>query len=156
MPNSSELRRRRITAVAIVVVVAVAVMAIADLGPFADETEADRARASVERFFAAYDGREFNTVCGLLSGDVRSQIEQVGATATKQGEPTGCAQILAARVGTKPAKGTDVRIDDVRVSGNRAIADLELRARDARARSESLELQLEGGEWVIASPQITQ
>jgi hypothetical protein len=156
MPDPSELRRRRITALAIVVAVVVAVLAIADLGPFADQTDADRARDSVQRFFDAYDGRDFDTVCALLSADVRHQIELVGATATRKGEPKGCAAILAARVGSKAAKGTDVKVDDVRVSGNRAVADLELKPSGSKARSESLELQVEGGDWVIASPQITQ
>jgi ketosteroid isomerase-like protein len=142
--------------VLILVVVAVGVMALADLGPFADETEADRARDSVERFFDAYEGRDFDTVCTLFSADVRRQIEQVGATATKKGEPRGCPEVLTARLGTKPAKGTDVKIDSVRVSGNRAVADLEVKASGTRARSESLELQLERDTWVIASPQITQ
>jgi hypothetical protein len=156
VPDRGELRRRRITALAIVLAIVVGVMAVADLGPFADRTEADRARDSVQRFFDAYDGRDFDTVCELLSADVRHQIELVGATATKKGEPKGCAAILAARIGSKAAKGTGVRVDEVRVSGNRAIADLELKPSGSRARSESLELQIEGGDWVIASPQITQ
>ena len=156
MPDRAELRRRRITALAIVVAVAVAMMALADLGPFADESEAERARDSVERFFDAYDGRDFDTVCGLLSSDVKRQIELIGATRTKKGEPKGCAEILAARVGSKPGKAPETRVEQVRVSGTRAVADVEVKAAGSGSQSESLELQREDGAWVIASPQVTQ
>jgi hypothetical protein len=48
-PSEHEIRNRRITAVALVVGAAIALLAIADFGPFADETTEDRVRDAVER-----------------------------------------------------------------------------------------------------------
>jgi hypothetical protein len=74
-PSQREIRNWRITAVALVIGAATAGLAIADIGPFADETTEDRVRATVERFVAARDDGDFAEVCGMLTPVLQREIE---------------------------------------------------------------------------------
>ncbi len=72
----SPVIRRRIAAVLLVVGAAVVALAIANVGPFSDPpTEADRAKAALEDFFAAARRKDYKSVCQLLTAPERRQIE---------------------------------------------------------------------------------
>ena len=156
--TDSDVTQRRVSAVVILLVAAVAIMALTDAAPFFDDTsEEERVADTVERFFAAYRAGDHEEMCSLFSPDVKQAIEQTGATETKGEDPEGCAQILEARVGT-PGKDEEVsvKIDEVRVSGPRAIANLVLKTPDsARRQVEAIELEQGPDGWLLTSPVIT-
>ncbi len=154
----SDVVQRRVSAVVILLVAAVVIMALTDAAPFFDDTsEEERVADTVERFFAAYRDGDHEAMCQLFSPDVKQAIEQTGATETKGEDPEGCAEILAARVGT-PGEDEEisVKVDEVRVSGPRAIANLVLKTPDsARRQIEAIELEQGPDGWLLTSPVIT-
>lgn len=157
--DRGELIRRRIAAVVILIAVAIAIMALTDAAPFFDDvTEEQRVTDTVERFFGAFEQRDFATVCSLFSTDVRQQIETVGATQTKKGEPKGCTEILEARYAEVPEEQTkfSLKIEDVRVSGPRAVADVIVKTQQV-PKGRSLPIELEQGPdgWLVTRQVIT-
>lgn len=156
--SRNDVAQRRIAAVAILVVVAVVVMALTDAAPLFDDTsEEERVADTVERFFAAYGDGDHEEMCSLFSPDVKQALEQTGATESKGEDPESCAEILAARVGTPDEdEETSVKVDEVRVSGPRAIANIVLKTPDsARRQIEAVELEQGPDGWLLTSPVIT-
>jgi ketosteroid isomerase-like protein len=154
-----EVIQRRIAAIAILVVAAVVIMAITDAAPFFyDTSEEERVADTVERFFAAYGDGDFETVCDLFSPSVTQSIESAGATETKGEDPESCAEILEARVGTlEEDENISVKVDTVRVSGPRAIANLVLKTPDStRRQMDAVELEMGPEGWLLTSPVITR
>lgn len=147
-PTETELRNRRITAVVLLVAAAVGILALADLGPFADETEEDRVRDVVERFIEARDEDDFQTECDLLTVPLKRQVQ--ATSGARPGEkPPGCTQVLSAQA---EAQGEDEgpqarEIVDVNVSGNRARVAVE----ESEGISQSIALELVDGEWLIST-----
>jgi hypothetical protein len=145
----SEIARRRIAAVLLVVGIALAALAIANVGPFSDpQTEAQRAQASVERFFdAAHDG-DFGASCAQLTKDAQRTLEQrAGVAAASQGLK-GCDQILKLFL----AKLEVAKIDQVSVSGNQARVEAEVRATGSKqAQPTTIGLFLINDRWKISN-----
>jgi hypothetical protein len=147
VPTEAEIRNRRITAVALLVAAAVAALAVTDTGPFADETEADRVREAVERFVAARDDRDFSYLCGLLTPELRRQV-QATSGARPGTQPPTCAEVLEARERAQPEqRERAVEVVEVSVSGNRARAAVEQEAGVSR----SITLEQLDGEWLVAT-----
>jgi hypothetical protein len=148
VPSDTEIRNRRITAVVLVLGAAIAVLAVADVGPFADETEEDRVREAVERFIAARDEGDLVTVCGMLTPTLKRQVQATSGARPGTRPPT-CAQVLDARAEAEPdrERASELEIVDVSVSGNRARASVER----TEGISRSLTLELIDGEWLIAT-----
>jgi ketosteroid isomerase-like protein len=145
----SPVARRRIAAVLLVLGAVVAALAIANVGPFSNPpTEADRAQAALEDFFAAARAKDYRGVCKLMTAAERGQIE-IKATAIV-GTHTGCANVLNSALGLALAK-TKVEVQDVRVSGDLAAVDAKLRTPGAaRAQYRTYKLQEFGGQWKIS------
>ncbi len=145
----SPVIRRRIATVLLVVGAAVVALAIANVGPFSDPpTEADRAQAALEDFFAAAHRKDYKAVCRLLTAPERSQVEIRAAALA--GNSTGCANVLDSPLGLVLAK-TEVEITDVRVSGNLAAIDANLHAPGVkRTQYRTYKLQEIGGTWRIS------
>ena len=145
----SPVTRRRIAAALLVLGAVVAGLAIANVGPFSNPpTEADRARAALEDFFAAARKRDFAQACRILTAPERSQVEIRAAALA--GNRTGCAHVLDSPLGTALGK-TKVVIIDVRVSGDLAAIDATLRTPGARgAQYRTYKLQELGGRWKIS------
>ena len=156
--SRGEVMQRRIAAVAILLVIAVVIMALTDAAPFFDDTsEEERVQDTVERFFAAYRAGDHETMCDLFSPDVKSTIESAGVTDTKGKDPQACAEVLDARVGT-PAEDeqVSVKVDEVRVSGPRAIANLVLKTEGTNRRQmDAVELEKGPDGWLLTSPVVT-
>ena len=127
----------------------VVALAIANVGPFSNPpTEADRARAALEDFFAAARKKDFGQVCKILTPPERSQVEIRAAAVA--GNRTGCAHVLDSPLGTALAK-TTVDITDVRVSGDLAAIDAKLHAPGLkRAQYRTYKLQELAGRWRIS------
>ena len=134
--------RRRIAVLLFLVAVAIIVLAGANIGPFADEpTEADRAQAALEDFFAAARTKNWDRVCDLLSPPQRKRIEAVADE---------CPQAVEATEGGALARST-LQIRDVRVSGALAAIDATIRIEGIRGpQSRTFKLEELDGNWVIA------
>jgi predicted lipid-binding transport protein (Tim44 family) len=149
-----EVVQRRISAVVILVGIVVAIMALTDAAPlFDDVTDEQRVEDAVGRFFTAYDEGDFATVCELLSGEVREAIELAGATQTKEGEPD-CAGIVEARFSALAEQDEElgVKVDSVRVSGQRAVAVLTAKSPGI---PDTIELERDGDRWLITESVVT-
>jgi hypothetical protein len=147
----SDVARQRIVAAILIVGLAVAGLAIADLGPFSDPpTEAERAQATVERFFDAADDRDFGDVCHQLTGQEQRTVEQrAGRLAVQQGLK-GCDEILSAFLGDQLSAARIVKVQDVRVSGNRAVVDADIDSPGAKhPHATTFDLFLINGQWRI-------
>jgi ketosteroid isomerase-like protein len=141
--------RRRIAAVLLVAGAIVAGLAIGNVGPFANPpTEADRARATLEEFFAAAERKDFAAVCATLTAAERSQIE-IRATEVASSR-ISCTKVLDSPVGLALGR-LRVTIEDVRVSGNLAAIDAMLRLPGAkRPEYRTYKLEELGGRWRIS------
>ena len=156
----SDVTRRRIAALLLVAGIAVAVLALRDVGPFSNPpTPEERAQAAVEDFFDAAHDKDFKAMCGLLTPATQTQITQrIAAALATQTQVSSCAQALQAQ--DKAVKGQPgaslsqtriVRVDDSRVSGNRAAVDAVLTYPGAkRTQPRTFELELVRGEWRIS------
>ena len=159
-PSRGELLKRRIAAVVILIGVAIAIMALTDAAPFFDDTtEEERVADSIESFFDAFADRNYAEVCALFSPDVAGAIEQAGATETKGEEPQGCAEILETRFAAADAAEFKlaVKIERVRVSGQRAVAEVTIKSEERpKGTPESIELERGAEGWRITTPVITR
>ena len=146
----SPVARRRIAAVLLVAGAVVAALAIANVGPFSNPpTEADRAQAALESFFAAAKKGDFAAACRLLTAPERSQVEIRAAALA--GNRTGCSHVLDSPLGTALGK-TKVQITDVRVSGNLAAIDTKQRSPGVkRAQYRTYKLEETGTRWQISA-----
>jgi 3-hydroxyacyl-CoA dehydrogenase len=151
MGNLSEAARRRIAAVILVVGIAIAALAIADVGPFSDPpTEEERAQSAVERFFAAVQHRDFKSACTQLTSEERQAIEQRAASVASQQGLHGCDEILKAFLGDQLARTRITKVIDVRVSGNQAVMDANIRTPGSKGtQSATFHLFLIQDEWKI-------
>jgi hypothetical protein len=152
MGNLSEAARRRIAAVILVAGIAVAVLALADVGPFSDPpSEAERAQSAVERFFAAAQDRDFKSACGQLTGEEQRVVEQRAGSVAAQKGLRGCDEILREFLGDQLAATRIAKMVDVRVSGNQAVVEANLRSPGVQGtRSATFHLFLVRDEWKIA------
>jgi hypothetical protein len=124
----SESARRRIAAVILLAGIAVAALAIWDVGPFANPpTQAERAQSAVEHFFVAAQDHDFKAACGQLTSDEQQAIEQRAASVASREGLHGCDEILKVFLGDQLAGTRIAKVIDVRVSGNQAVMDANLR-----------------------------
>src|SRR5215204_6008251 len=130
MGQLSEAARRRIAAVILVVGIAFAALAILDVGPLFDDppTEAERAQEAVEEFSAAAQDGDFKEVCSQLTTQQQQVIEQRAASLAAREGLKGCHEILREILGDQLAETRITKVVDVRVSGNQAVVEANLRA----------------------------
>jgi hypothetical protein len=149
--NLSEAARRRIAAVILIAGIAVVALAILDVGPFSDPpTEEERAQGAVERFFAAAEDHDFKSACAQLTTEQQRLIEQRAASVAAREGLKGCDEILRAFLGHQLAGTRIVKVIDVRVSGNQAVMDANIRTPGSKGtRSATFHLFLIRGEWKI-------
>jgi 3-hydroxyacyl-CoA dehydrogenase len=152
MGQLSDAARRRIAAVILVIGIAVAALAIFDVGPLFDDppTEAERAQDAVEEFFAAAQDEDFKAVCGQLTTQQQQVIEQRAASVAAREDLKGCDEILGEILGNQLAQTRITRVVSVRVSGNQAVVEANLRAPGAKGtQAATFNLFLVRGDWKI-------
>ena len=150
--NLSEAARRRIAAIVLIAGIAIAVLAIADIGPlFSDPpTEEERAQSAVERFFAAAQDHDFKSACSQLTIEEQHTIEQRAASVATQEGLKGCDEILKAFLGDQLAGTRITKVIDVRVSGNQAVMDANIRTPGSKAtKAVTFHMFLIKDEWKI-------
>jgi hypothetical protein len=151
MGNLSEAARRWIAAVILVIGIAVAVLAITDAGPFSDPpTEAERVQGAVEQFFASAQDRDFMAACGQLTAEEQRVVEQRAGSVAAQKGLKGCDEILREFLGDQLAETEIAKVVDVRVSGNQAVVEANLRSPGVKGpQAATFHLFLIRDEWRI-------
>ena len=129
--------RRRLTAI---VGGAVTLLAIAGCGPFGGGSSEEEVRAAVTEFIEAGQARDYEAVCELLSEDQVAALDQRG----------GCQAVLAQQANPL-AEDVELRIEEVRIEGDRANVDVTFSRPGAGSEAASLLLVEEGGEWKVGS-----
>jgi hypothetical protein len=143
--------RRRIAALLLLAVAVVVVLALLDVGPFSNPpTEADRAQAALEDFFAAARDKDYQRVCELLSQAQQKTLEQAAAQLSNGKVGHGCAAAVGAGGGGALAH-SELRIRDVRVSGSLAAIDASLRIEGVKGpQFRTFQLEEVHGEWRVS------
>jgi hypothetical protein len=121
---------------------ALAALALAACGGDGGESDEEQVAATVESFVQAGNEGDSEAVCELLAAD---QAERIGRLANGD-----CAKALGDLLGAAERRQTEVRIDDVRIDGSRASADVTVIQEGDRSQ-EALLLVEEDGEWKLAS-----
>jgi len=105
-------------------------------------SEEDQVSEVVQSSVDAGNNRDPAAACELLARQQRRAVRKLGPSC-----PEVVAGLLEARKGT-----TSVTVDEVRIKGDRATADVTVKQGDrGPGRSSSLLLVREDGEWRLAS-----
>ena len=107
-------------------------------------SDEDQVRDVVTSFVEAGKNRDAEEACSLLSSDQVKAVERLGGGAD-------CEQVLGGFFANADAAGTEVKIEDVRVEGDRATVDATVKAGSFGPKAESILVVREGGEWKLAS-----
>ena len=97
----------------------------------------------MERFFAAGNERDAETICELVTSDQ--------APAFGQAAGGDCVSGMNALFEAEDPPRIEVIIEDVRVLGDRATVDATI-TQDGETRPTSLSLIQEGGDWKLTDP----
>jgi hypothetical protein len=129
--------------------IAVLVLALAVVGCGADEEGGGGAglpveqqvRAVVARFGVATRAKDYQQICDrLLSEDLVNKIEGIGLP---------CESALQRGLGG--VRNPTLAINEVSISGSRALVSIHTTATGEAASNDALQVVREGGEWKIAS-----
>ena len=107
-------------------------------------SDEDQVRDVVTSFVEAGKDRDAEEACSLLASDQVKVVERLGHGAD-------CEQVLGGFFANADAAGTEVKIEDVRVEGDRATVDATVKAGSFGPKAESILVVREGGEWKLAS-----
>ena len=147
----SDVLRRQIAITLLLIGVVVAVLAIEDLGPFDDPpTQADRARAAAEEFFAAAADGDSERFCEMLTADAREALRVSTAQRLQVDELPKCERILDVLAPVFAQSSLSVRY--VSVSGDRARVEARFHVGDSGAQPRTILLEVENGEWRVSDP----
>jgi hypothetical protein len=114
------------------------VLAAAGCGPVGGEDDDDQVGDTVTELVEARNRGDFETVCSLISAQQHARFSAAG---------TSCEQALPriAREGTT----TRIRIDEVRVSGDRATVDATVSQTGGAGNPQTILLIKEDGDWKV-------
>jgi PBP1b-binding outer membrane lipoprotein LpoB len=123
----------------VVVAVLVALLLAGCGGPLGGKSDEDQARDAVTELVQARNQSDFAKVCELLAPTLLAKFKQGG---------TSCEKALpkVAQKGTT----TTIRIDQVRVSGDRATVDATVSHNAGAGLPQTILLVKEGGDWKVA------
>jgi hypothetical protein len=128
-----EARRARIVAVVF------AAIALAGCGPFGGKSAKDNARDTLQQLVDARNQRDFAKVCGLLSSDLLAKFKQAKTT---------CEHALTKL--TPQDSTTTLRIEQVRVSGDRATIDATVSQNAGAGNAQTILMVKEGSDWKVS------
>jgi predicted small lipoprotein YifL len=132
--------RRRLVAAGFVVVATAALGACGDDGPVAAPPR-DQVAATVHDFARAAADKDYARLCGeILSDDLVTRVQRAGIT---------CRMALQAGLGD--VRDPEVRVGEVRVTGDMATAEVRSQAAGQRGSADVLRLVREHGGWRIAA-----
>jgi len=111
-------------------------LVIGGCGPLGGESEEDKAGDTLTELVEARNQGDFATVCDLISSQDLARFDQAGVT---------CQETLEERFGS--GSTTTVRIEEVRVKGDRATVDATVSQTGGAGRAQTFLLLKEEGEW---------
>jgi Domain of unknown function (DUF4878) len=103
------------------------------------KSDTDQIRDTVNSLVVARNQEHFATVCGLIASSQLAKFKQAGTT---------CAKALP-KLAQKDTS-TTIRIEQVRVSGDRATVDATVSHNAAAGSAETILLVKEGGDWKVS------
>jgi len=124
------------TGIARLALAAIAAVAIAGCGPVGGESEKEKAGDTLTELVEARNQGEFATVCELISAQDLARFDEAGVS---------CEQTLRQRFGSGTT--TTIRIEEVRVKGDRATVDATVSQTGGAGRVQTFLLLKEDGEW---------
>jgi Domain of unknown function (DUF4878) len=122
------------------VLLAVAVsLWLAACGPLGGESDSDQVSDALTELIDARNQGDFATVCDLISAQQLAKFTRAGTTCEK-------ALPRLAREGTT----TTIRIEEVRVSGERATVDATVSQTGGAGNAQTVLLVKEDGDWKVS------
>jgi hypothetical protein len=126
---------RRATTLAMVL----AALAGAGCGPLGGKSDSDQVDDAVNKLIEARNQGDYATVCDLIAESQLARFKAAGTT---------CVKALP-KIAQKGST-TTIRIEQVRVSGDRATVDATVSHNAGAGRAETILLVKEGGDWKVA------
>jgi hypothetical protein len=120
-------------------VLALAALASAGCGPLGSKSESDQVSDALNKLIDARNQGDYATVCDLISDQQLVKFKAAGTT---------CQKALP-RIAQKGST-TTIRIDQVRVSGERATVDATVSHNAGAGNAQTILLVKEGGDWKVA------
>jgi hypothetical protein len=114
-------------------------IAIGGCGPLGGESEEDEAGDTLTELVEARNQGDFAAVCDLISSQDLARFDQAGVS---------CQETLRQRFGR--GSTTTVRIEEVRIKGDRATVDATVSQTGGAGRAQTFLLLKEDGEWRFA------
>jgi PBP1b-binding outer membrane lipoprotein LpoB len=122
-----------------IVAVALLALTLSACGAFGGKSDEDKVRDTVDALVVARNQHHFAKVCSLIASAQLAKFKQAGTT---------CAKALP-RLAQK-ATTTTIRIEQVRVSGDRATVDATVSHNAGAGSAQTILLIKEGGDWKIS------
>jgi hypothetical protein len=133
------MARARPSRVALLVAIAALAAALPGCGPLGGKSDTDAAGDAVTELIAARNQRDFGAVCDLIAEQQLAKFRRAGTTCEK-------ALPHLAKKGTT----TTIRIEQVRVSGDRATVDATVSQTGGAGNAQTILLVKEGGDWKVS------
>ena len=116
-----------------------AAFALAACGPFGGESDQDQAETAVTELIEARNDRDFERVCELLAASQLDKFRQADTT---------CEEALPSLADRGVT--TTIRVDEVRVSGERATVDATVNRDGQAGQAQTILLLKEDGDWKVS------
>jgi ketosteroid isomerase-like protein len=123
----------------LVVMVTLAALVLAGCGPFGGKSDEDEASDTVTSLVEARNQGDFAKVCDLIATTQLARFKQAG---------TSCEKALPRLA--QEGSTTTIRIEQVRVSGDRATVDATVSHNAGAGRAQTILLLKEDGDWKVA------
>jgi ketosteroid isomerase-like protein len=116
-----------------------AALAIGGCGPLGGKSDSEQVSDAVNNLIEARNQGDYATVCDLIAEQQLVKFKAAGTT---------CAEALP-KIAQKGST-TTIRIEQVRVSGDRATVDATVSHNAGAGRAQTILLVKEGGDWKVA------
>jgi Domain of unknown function (DUF4878) len=113
-------------------------LALAGCGPFGGKSDEDQVRDTVDQLVTARNQSHFADVCSLFASAQLAQFKKAHTT---------CEKFLQQHAA--PDTTTTIRVEQVRVEGNRATVDATVSHNAGAGNAESILLVKENGDWKV-------
>jgi hypothetical protein len=123
-----------------VAVLALAAIVLAGCGPFGSKSDEDQVRDAVDQLVTARNQAHFGEVCGLFASAQLAKFKKAHTT---------CEKFLSANA--QPDTTTTIRVEQVRVQGDRATVDATVSHNAGAGNAETILMLKENGDWKVSS-----
>ena len=114
-------------------------IAVAGCGPFSSKSDEDQVRDALDTLVVARNQHQFSKVCDLIAAQQLAKFKKAGTTCDK-----------ALPQFAQKATTTTIRIEQVRIQGDRATVDATVSHNAGAGNAETILLVKEGGDWKVS------